>query len=51
MVVDELEEVRRELDRLATRRLSGMFRPEDAERYDRLCERERQLLSATDNTQ
>ena len=43
---DELEWVRRELDRLVMSRLLTRLDPELEAAYERLCWRERQLMSA-----
>lgn len=45
-MIDELEWVRRELDRLVTTRLMTRLDTELEEAYERLCVRERQLMAA-----
>ena len=45
-MIDELEWVRRELDRLVMTRLITRLDDELEAAYDRLCCRERQLMSA-----
>jgi hypothetical protein len=45
-MIDELDWVRRELDRLVMARLLTRFDPKLEDAYDHLCRRERQLMSA-----
>lgn len=41
---EELDEIRRQLETLATSRLGSGLRPHDEERYRELCARELELL-------